>query len=136
MRRDLQDVHRQLFLYSVFCLCCRFRLQSITISCNRREVRTEHPHTRIFSHTHLRTCTCMAQDQDLICVLPKTFVSSTRHPCLHISVPLHLRLSLPHLQPHQPLRSRCRSRNTAKIHKMTSVALWLIQPLPQVMSPT
>ena len=31
--------------------------------------------------------TCMAQDQDLICVLPKTFISSTRHPCLHMSVP-------------------------------------------------
>ena len=32
-----------------------------------------------------------------------------------MSVPLHLRLSLPHLQPRQPLRSRCRSTNTATI---------------------
>ena len=61
---------------------------------------------------------CMAQ--------PKTFISSTRHSCLHMSVPLHLRLSLPHLQ---PLRSRCRSINTAVIHRMRSMALWPKQPL-------
>ena len=30
----MKDVHRQFFLYSVLCLCCRFRLQSITIHCN------------------------------------------------------------------------------------------------------
>ena len=42
VREDLKDVHRQhfLFLYSVLCLCCRFRLLSRTIHCNRRGVWT------------------------------------------------------------------------------------------------
>ena len=47
----------------------------------------------------------------------------------------HLRLSLP-CPRHQPPRSRCRSTNTALIHKMRSVALRPKQPPLQVMSPT
>ena len=79
------------------------------------------------------------------CCLCKTIVSS---PCVTHDVarafifhPLactwafHLRLSLPYPR-HQPLRSRCRSINTATIHKMRSMALWSKQPLLQGMSPT
>ena len=47
----------------------------------------------------------------------------------------HLSLSLPHPR-HLHLRSRCRSINTATIHRMRSMALWPKQPLLQVMSPT
>ena len=46
----------------------------------------------------------MAQDKVSVCAI----VPSTCHPCLHMSVPLHLRLSLFYPR-HQPLRSRCRS---------------------------
>ena len=52
-------------------VCCYswFRLQLIAIHCNRRGVWTEHPHTaHFFLHTHLRTCTCMAQgDSGSVC---------------------------------------------------------------------
>ena len=36
---------------------------------------------------------------------------------------------------HQPLRSRCRSKNTATIHRMSSMAVWPKQPLLQVYEP-
>ena len=39
----------------------------------------------------------------------KKTIASARHPCLHMSVLLHLRLSLPRHQPHLHLRSHCRS---------------------------
>ena len=86
--------------------------------------------------------TCMTQDFQ-VCVVRVKTRSSPCHPCLHLRTHLHplactwaFNFCLPIPQPHLHLRLRCRSTNTAKIHKMKSVAQWPIQPLPQVMSPT
>ena len=59
---------------------------------------------------------------------------SSSSSCLHMRVPpSSLSIRYPR---HQPLRSRCRSINTALIHRMRSMALWPKQHLLQVMSPT
>ena len=55
---------------------------------------------------------------------------SSSSSCLHMSVqPSSLSLPYPR---HQPLRSRCRSINTAQIYRMRSMDLWPKQPLLQV----
>ena len=86
--------------------------------------------------------TCMTQDFQ-VCVVRVKTRSSPCHPCLHLRTHLHplactwaFNFCLPIPQPHLHLRLRCRSTNTAKIHKMKSVAQWPIQPPLQVMSPT
>ena len=76
--------------------------------------------------------TCMAQDFK-VCVVRVKTSSSPCHSCLHLRIPLActwaFQLCLPILQPHLHFRPRCRSRNTALIHKKKSVALWPKQPL-------
>ena len=98
--------------------------------------------------TQLSQCThnsqpCMHLAQAQGCVVRIKISSSPCHPCLllRISVALTLHLQLSHLLPRslhleQPLRSRCRSINTALLRQMRSLALWPKPPLPQVMSPT
>ena len=111
-----------------------------SLSCSIRDVQcTSQAHT-LLTRTDRDVCVCqtlcsiqtahgcMAQDYSALCSAQKFFMSSTRHLCLRMSVPLHLRLSLLH---HQPLRSRCRSINTATNHRMRSMALWPKQPLLQ-----
>ena len=88
------------------------------------------------SARHKRMCCTHVQTWVTVCHLLKICL----HSCVVINSSItstwafHRRLSLPHLQPHQLLRSRCRSINTATIHKMRTMALWPKQPLPQVMS--
>ena len=61
-----------------------------------------------------------------------TLFAPAHFSCSHST---HTHLLPRSLHQEQLLRSSCRSINPAKIHKMKSVALWLIQPLQQVMSP-
>ena len=91
----------------------RYRLNCREDRCNRKRI-----------HTHfLKDRNCEMQD-----------------PCLHlrISFALTLHLSHTHLLPRslhqeQPLRSSCRSTNTALLRQMRSLALWPRQPLPQIL---
>ena len=81
-------------------------------------------------------CVLSVHAQFMMCVIGSRIVLSDKIDFISISRMLaHERssppssLSLPHLQPHQPLRSRCRSISTATIHRMRSMALWPKQPL-------
>ena len=98
-------------------------------------------HAVVSVQAQFTTMYALAQAQG--CVVRIKTRSSPCHPCLHlrISFALTLHLSHSHLLPRslhqeQPLRSSCRSTNTALLRQMRSLALWPIQPLPQVMSPT
>ena len=74
---------------SLFC-CSWFRLQLITIHCNRRVVRTEHPHTAYFP-AHLYTHPCSHAPHGSRCCsacLIKT-CSSTCHHVSDCALSLH-----------------------------------------------
>ena len=100
--------------------------------CTRIPPVTHESHSHVDSH--------VAQDFKITahCVLPQkhSYHLHITHACTWA---FHLRLSLSFSFPyprHLHLRSRCRSINTALIHRMKSMALWPKQPLLQVMSPS
>ena len=101
-------------------------------------------HSVCFAWAQLYASCLMLFMTKIVLSLQKDCFISMCHPWCRTRVHLHLlaciwafhfRLSL--LYPrHQPLRSRCRSKNTATIDRMRSMALWPKQLLLQVMSPT
>ena len=97
-----------------------------------------HAHSPVTHESHSHVDWHVAQDFK-VCVVRIKTSSSPCHPWCRMRIHLHPRtwafhLCLPIPQPHLHLRLRCRSTNTSKIHKMKSVALWPIQPLPRVIN--
>ena len=76
------------------------------------------------STRHKRMCCTHVQTWVTVCHWLKICLLACLviHSSMTSAWAFHRRLSLPHLQPHQPRRSRCRSMNTATIHKMRT---WL-----------
>ena len=125
------SLHRSVFTETFFYQCVSVQIFTDLFT-------LLHAHSPVTHESHSHVDSHVAQDFKITahCVLPQKY-SYRLHITHACTWAFHLRLSLSLPCPrHLHLRSRCRSINTAWIHRMRSMALWPKQPLLQVMSPS